>query len=53
MGNFNTINYIVYIHDNPTDYDEWVEEGIPDWKYKVPSHFQIRKRQISRGIKFN
>ena len=39
MGGSSTINYMVYALDNPTDFDEWVEEGNHGWNYEVPSHF--------------
>lgn len=47
-GGSSTINYMVYARDNPTDYNEWVQEGLRS----SISLCQIKK-QISRDNKFN
>lgn len=41
---------MVYVRDNPTDYDEWVEKGSPRWNYDVPSHFVKSKNKYSELI---
>ncbi|KAG6461244.1 hypothetical protein O3G_MSEX012505 [Manduca sexta] len=42
MGGSSSINAMLYIRGHPNDYDEWVKQGNPKWKYNdLKKYFEL------------